>query len=203
MKPDSLPDRVLEFGAGAFARAFAAVEKVKERLDRACRALESAGIPYAIVGGNAVAAWVATVDEGAVRATREVDILLRAEDVDRAAAALKPAGFVRDRVMDVTVFLDGAEGKPSQGIHVLIAGHKVRPEYFSAAPDPSVAVMVDDRRVVPLEELVVMKLNSFRLKDRVHLIDMIQTGLVDQTWPGRFHAELGARLQQLLDNPEG
>lgn len=47
-----------------------------------------------------------------------------------------------------------------------------------------------------------MKLNSFRLKDRVHLLDLIGVGLVDATWPGRFPAELGARLQELLDNPD-
>jgi hypothetical protein len=50
-----------------------AVEKVRERLGRAARELEQARIPYAIVGGNAVAAWVSEVDESA----RHVDILLR------------------------------------------------------------------------------------------------------------------------------
>jgi hypothetical protein len=47
-----------------------AVLKVRERLLRATQALEAAGIPYAVAGGNAVASWVATVDEGAVRTTR-------------------------------------------------------------------------------------------------------------------------------------
>jgi hypothetical protein len=51
--------------------------------------------------------------------------------------------------------------------------------------------------------LVQMKLNSFRLKDRVHLLDMIGVGLVDQTWPARLPPELADRLQLLLDNPEG
>lgn len=40
-----------------------AVAKVRERLLRATSALNRAGIPYAVVGGNAVAYWVATVDE--------------------------------------------------------------------------------------------------------------------------------------------
>ena len=34
-----------------------AVEKVRDRLQRATAALESAGVPYAVIGGNAVAAW--------------------------------------------------------------------------------------------------------------------------------------------------
>ena len=50
-----------------FDRMVRAVEKVRERLLRAAAALEQAGIPYAVTGGNAVAAWVSRVDEAAVR----------------------------------------------------------------------------------------------------------------------------------------
>jgi hypothetical protein len=48
-----------------------------------------------------------------------------------------------------------------------------------------------------------MKLTSWRLKDRVHLIDMIQVGLLDASWPARLPPPLAARLQELLDNPNG
>ena len=67
-----------------FDRMFSAVEKVRERLDRSCAALENAQVPYAVIGGNTVAAWVATKDDGAVRNTRDVDLLLQVEDLDRA-----------------------------------------------------------------------------------------------------------------------
>jgi hypothetical protein len=113
---------------------FGAVEKVRERLERACKAVEDDQVRYAIIGGNAVAAWVATVDDGAVRNTRNVDTLLQDKDLDRATEALAKVGFVRDSVMNVTVFLDGPEGKPSQGLHILLAGAKLRPEYVTAAP---------------------------------------------------------------------
>jgi hypothetical protein len=63
--------------AATWERMIRAVEKVRERLEKAVAALEAAGLPYAVVGGNAVANWVATVDEGAVRNTRDVDILVR------------------------------------------------------------------------------------------------------------------------------
>ena len=182
---------------------FAAVEQVRERLDRACGALESAGVPYAVVGGNAVAAWVATVDEGAVRNTRDVDILLREEDLPAAEAALSGVGFVRDSVLDVVVFLDGPDGKPSQGLHVLIAGRKVREGNATAAPSVDQHRSFDGKRFVDLERLVEMKLNSFRDKDRTHLRDLIGIGLIDATWPSRFPDELGGQLQQLLDDPDG
>jgi len=48
-----------------------------------------------------------------------------------------------------------------------------------------------------------MKLIAWRDKDRTHLRDMIGVGLIDATWPARFAAPLGERLQQLLDNPNG
>lgn len=48
-----------------------------------------------------------------------------------------------------------------------------------------------------------MKLTSHRDKDRTHLRDMIDVGLVDVTRPTRFAPKLGARLQALLDNPDG
>ena len=90
-------------GPFIFDRMFRAVEKVRERLERACAALEKHKVPYAVVGGNAVAAWVATVDEGAVRNTRDVDILLNRQDIDRATVALQEAGFHREVAKGSTV----------------------------------------------------------------------------------------------------
>jgi hypothetical protein len=60
-----------------------------------------------------------------------------------------------------------------------------------------------DFQVVTLAALVRMKLTAYRLKDRVHLLDMIGVGLIDATWPTRLPPPLGDRLQQLLDNPNG
>lgn len=47
-----------------------------------------------------------------------------------------------------------------------------------------------------------MKLTSYRDKDRMHLRDLIEVGLVDTSWIARLPAALAARLQSLLDNPE-
>ncbi len=73
-------------------RLVLAVEKVRERLLRATAALENAGVPYAVIDGNAVAAWVARVDEAAVRNTQDVDILLRRTELALAQAALEKGG---------------------------------------------------------------------------------------------------------------
>jgi hypothetical protein len=197
------PMIVREDHGSIFERMFLAVELVKQRLDRVCAALRSANVPYAVIGGNAVAAWVATIDDGAVRNTRDVDILLREEDLALATKALASAGFVRDSVMDVIVFLDGPNGKPSQGIHVLLANRKVREEYASKTPTIDCSTDFEGKSIVKLEALVEMKLNSFRDKDRTHLRDMIQIGLIDLSWPSRFAESLGNRLQELIDDPDG
>jgi hypothetical protein len=123
--------------------------------------------------------------------------------VQAAASALLAVGFYRDSVMDVTVFLDGKEGKSSQGIHILLADTKVKAEYASSTPSVESSTMIDGKRIVNLIDLVEMKLNAYRLKDRTHLVDMIQIGLIDQSWPTKFVVPLSDRLQALLDNPDG
>jgi hypothetical protein len=179
-----------------------AVEKVRARLDRAVAALEGAGIPYAVAGGNAVAAWVSRVDEAAVRNTQDVDILLRRADLEQAKAALAGAGFIFRHVKGVDLFLDGAGAKARDAVHVVFAGEKVLAEYIAPSPDVTEADSAGPFRVVDLEPLVRMKLTSYRLKDRVHLLDMIGVGLIDDSWTDRLPPELAARLQELLDNPE-
>ncbi len=184
-------------------RMMNAVLKVRERLERTSRCLAKANVPYAIIGGNAVAAWVSTVDPGAVRNTRDVDILLRRDDFPRAIDAMATEGFVQEQAGSVTLFLDGPDGLPSQGVHVLWANEKVRPTYESATPSIESVRMLENMRIVELEDLVRMKLTSFRLKDQVHLQDFIAVGLVDTNWLTRFTPALAARLQTVIENPDG
>lgn len=184
-------------------RALMAAEKVKERLRKATRALDGAGVPYAVVGGNAVAEWVGRVDDEAVRNTRDVDILVRRTDFATARSALEAAGFVYQHLLDVDVFVDGPQGKPSGGIHLLFAGEKVRTEDQHPCPQVDESERAAEFQVITLLALVRMKLMSWRLKDRVHLLDLIQVGLIDASWPARLPPPLAERLQQLLDNPNG
>lgn len=184
-------------------RMIEAVQAVRERALRATAALERAGIPYAMAGGNAVAAWVSRVDRAAVRNTQDVDILVRRADLDAVKAALESVGFVHANVMDVTCFIDGPDGKARDAVHLLFAGEKVRPTYPIATPDVTEREQADDYAVVSLESLVQMKLTSFRRKDQVHLQDMISLGLIDAAWLDRLIPEHADRLRQLLDDPDG
>jgi hypothetical protein len=190
-------------GLLALERMERAVWKVKDRLLRATAALENAGVPYAVVGGNAVGAWVEQVDEAAVRATQDVDLTILRADLEAARAALEAKGFIYRHVAGVDMFLDGPNAKPRDAVHIVFSGEKVRPHYVAPVPDVSEVESFKAFRVLKLESLVRMKLTSFRDKDRTHLRDMIGVGLVDETWVGKYSPELGARLQELLDNPDG
>lgn len=187
----------------SWQRMIEAVEAVRERALRATVALRAAGIPYAVAGGNAVAAWVARVDRAAVRNTQGVDILVRRSDFDAIKVALEGAGFEHHELMGVDYFIDKPDGSPRDAVHLLYAGEKVRETYPVPSADVTEVETADDYDVVTLEALVRMKLNSFRDKDRMHLRDMIDVGLIDETWPLRLVPEHAERLQQLLDDPDG
>jgi hypothetical protein len=64
-------------------------------------ALESAGVDYALIGALAVAVW------GAPRATKDIDLLVRREDLPRARAAARDRGFTLEALP--LEFKDGTE----------------------------------------------------------------------------------------------
>lgn len=180
-----------------------AVEKVRERLLRAVAALESAGIPYAIAGGNAVAAWVSTVDEAAVRNTRDVDMMLRREDLGRTREALEKIGFVYRHTAELDVFLDGPESSVRDAVHIVFANEMVRPHELATNPDVTDSENTGEFTILSLSALVQIKLTAYRDKDKTHLRDLIEIGLVDSSWIEKLPRALGDRLQALLDDPFG
>jgi hypothetical protein len=189
------------YGPFSLERMVRAVEKVRERLLRATAALEASGVPYAVAGGNAVAAWVTRVDESAVRNTRDVDILIRRSDFAAARTALEGAGFVYAFVFGVDVFLDGGEAKPRDAVHLVFALEKVRDDEPLANPDVTESEAADQYRVLTLRALVQIKLTAFRDKDRTHLRDLLEVGLIDASWKQYYPEELANRLQSLIDTP--
>lgn len=180
-----------------------AVELVRKRLERAARALHLAGIPYAVVGGNAVAAWVATIDEAAVRNTQDVDILIRRTDLDAVRAALESAGFHYRHAAGPDLFLDEAGSSPRSAVHIIFANELVRATEPAPNPDVTASSEMGPLRVLNLAALVNVKLTAFRDKDRTHLRDLIGVGLVDRSWLPSLIPALAERLCHILDNPDG
>ncbi len=178
------------------------MDTVRDRLNRAVKILEDASIAYAVAGGNAVAAWVTRVDAAAVRYTQDVDILLRREDLEAAKEVFAKGGFIYRHVKSIPMFLDGEGAKARDAVHVVFANEEVRSTNLAESPSIDEVDTKGDFRVVDLQPLVKMKLTSYLLKDQVHLQDMSQVGLIDETWPSRFEPKLAQRLKQILDNPE-
>lgn len=188
-------------GPFSMERVVRAVEKVRQRLLRATAALKAGGVPYAVAGGNAVALWVSRVDEAAVRNTQDVDVLLRRTDLPAAVAALESAGFTHRHVAGLDLFLDGPDARPREAVHIVFANELVHPGEAVPAPDVIASEAGPEYQVLSLDALVTVKLTAYRDKDRVHLRDLIEVGLVDASWITRVPEPLRHRLQELLDTP--
>jgi hypothetical protein len=190
---------VVPSSISAWERYLMALDEVTDRLQRIAGALEAAGVPYALVGGQAVALWVATRDPAAVRTTKDVDILLRREDLPRARAAAASVALDYFEVVGVGMFLERSDPNPRKGVHLLWAGEKVRPEYPLPSPTMEEREMLEPgKAVVSLAGLVRMKLMSNRDQDRVHLRDMIDVGLIERSLLQTLPPELASRLDTLL-----
>ena len=192
----------IELHAFSWERMIQAVEKVQARTLRATGVLKSANIPCAVAGGNAVAAWVARVDRAAVRNTQDVDILIRRSDFQAAKEALESSDFFYQVIFGEDCFLDQPDQNPRGAAHLLFAGEKVKPDDLLPNAEITEREPAEQYDILQLESLVRMKLNTHRLKDRVHLLDMISIGLVDESWLPRFPQPPADRLQQLIDNPD-
>ncbi len=117
--------------------------------------------------------------------------------------ALLAAGFDYKHTAGLDLFLDGPSARPRDPVHIIFAGEKVRPEELLPNPDVTESVPSDQFRVLDLEALVRIKLTSYRDKDRTHLRDLLDVGLIDGSWCWRYPAELAARLQSLINTPDG
>jgi hypothetical protein len=139
------------------------------------------------------------VDKEAVRNTKDVDLLVRRDDFPRVVDVLQSVGFIHQDVAGVDLFLDGPEGSVRSAIQIVFAGEKVREEDPLPTPDVGEAEAGPDFPVPTLDALVRMKLTSLRLKDKVHLLDLLDVGLIDEGWCGRLPPEIAARLEELID----
>jgi hypothetical protein len=130
------------------------IEQLFDMLKRAADGLQKAGIDYRLVGGLAIFFHVDHLDPLAARFTRDIDLAIHRRDVAAVRAVLDPIGF---------------------RYHLVFINEKVRPEYLEPVPDsPAVTSLV----LAPVSDLLLMKLTSFREKDRVHVRDMDAVGLI-------------------------
>ena len=197
-------DQEVWHGMPVIERAGYWMSCVIDRARRFCAVLDAAGVPYGVCGGMSVMAWVTSRDPDYTRTTKNVDILMRREDLPRAAGALEPHGFVFAEVNGIPMFLDGPNGTPKHAVHVVVADEQ--PSRFETIRVPSLAAVQRDGAApwprVDLATLIEMKLLAMRPHDIAHLGDLLRVGLIDRTWRDRIRPELRERFDRAYDEAE-
>lgn len=168
-----------------------------QQLREVTAALEAARIQYAMVGGHAVAAWVARADRALVPSTEDADILVRRDDLPDVRRVLEGLGLSPSHPQGPSVAFHRPSGSGVRStVNLVFAGELVHPEDDLPAPlvdnvDPSFSGM----KVVSLPSLVAMTLVANRPVDQAYLIDLLMAGVV----PATASLGLPARLAQDLD----
>ena len=141
-------------------------------------AFSQAGLDYCVVGGLAVYLYVEDAQPEAGRLTRDIDVAIRREDLEKIVAAVQPFGLVYRRTGGVEMLVDEQAASARRAIHLVFAGEKVRPEYSHVVPQLGPVHKVKGIRLIPLPDLISMKLTSFRAQDETHINDLDEAGLI-------------------------
>jgi len=173
------------------------VEQLFDLAGRVEAAFAAAGLEYRVIGGLAVYLYVEEAEPDAGRLTRDIDIAVRREDLDRIARAVEPFGLQHRHVAGVDMLVQ--EGAPSarRAVHLIFTGEKVKANYPQAAPPIGPCRVLHGVRVAALADLIGMKLTSFRLKDETHLKDLDEAGLITPEIESGLPETLRARLSQV------
>jgi hypothetical protein len=161
------------------------------------RAFASAGIEYRVVGGLAAYLYVEEREPDAGRLTKDIDITVRRADLAAIAKAVEPFGLQYRHVAGVDMLVQAGQPSARRAVHMIFSGEKVREEYPEAAPEIGECHILQGVRLVPVEQLVRMKLTSFRLKDEMHLKDLDEAGVITPEIESRLSPIQQDRLQQV------
>jgi hypothetical protein len=173
-------------------------QQLLDLLSRVSSVLQDAGIPHRVVGGMAVYLHVSNAEEDAGRLTKDVDIAVRRSDLQRIAEASARHGLEYRHAAGVDMLLDRSKPGVRRAVHFVFAGEKVRPEYLEPVPDLDKApIVLQGTWLMPVEELVRMKLTSFRLKDQVHIKDLDEVHLITPEIEAAMSPALRERLAHI------
>ena len=161
------------------------------------RIFSSAGLEYRIVGGLAACLYVEELSPDAGRLTKDIDVVVRRADLDRIAEAARAFGFERRHTAGGDMLTRADQPSARRAVHLVFAGEKVRPDYLEPAPSIGDSREIRGLRLIPLPDLVRMKLTSFRLRDQTHLKDLDDAGLITADVEAALTPELSARLARV------
>lgn len=174
------------------------VDQLRDVVKRLDAALTGAGIRYQVIGGFAVFCHVDQIDPLAARLTRDVDVAIARQDLERIAQAAKSIGMQYRHVAGVDMLVDASAPKARSAVHLVFVKEKVRPGYTDPVPDISHPIRAAEGILIaPVADLVRMKLTSFRMKDKVHIQDMDSVGLITPEIENSLSDALRERLKEV------
>ncbi len=162
------------------------VEQLLDRVHQFHSLLTDAGIAYRIVGGVAVYMHVYERDPLAARLTSDVDAAINRSDLPAVIEAARKAGLVYRPVAGVDMLVDEAQPRTRSAVHLFFSDENAHSQNTS-----------EGIWVAAVEDLLHMKLTSYRLKDRVHIQDMDGVGLITSQLESRLPEPLAVRLAEI------
>jgi hypothetical protein len=157
----------------------------------------SAGLEHRVVGGLAAYLYVEEMEPDAGRLTKDIDIVVRREDLPKIAKAVEPFGLQYRHAAGVDMLVQTGERSARRAVHLVFSGEKVRQDYAEPTPELGPYRTIKGIRLIPLSDLIRMKLTSFRAKDEAHLKDLDEAGLVTPDIEAGLSPILGERLAQV------
>ncbi len=169
-------------------------------LQRISRPLENAAIPHELIGGLAVFVHVERANSEYGRTTKDVDLMIRRADLEQVVAVAEQHGFRFRHVAGVDMLCYGETNKAKDAIHLLFSGEKVKASQIEPNPPlvpERVPIRGENVWIIPVADLVRMKLTTYRLVDRVHIKDMEEVGLITPQIERSLSPELLHRLEAI------
>jgi hypothetical protein len=164
--------------------------------------LEQAGVPHELVGGLAVFLHVENADSMHSSLTRGIDVMILREDLPRVVAIAEEHGFRFRHSSGLDMLLYGETNSARNAVHLLYTGEKVKAGQLEAHPGirpVRAGLHGQDFLVIPVMDLVRMKLSSNRDKDRVHICGMEAAGLITKAVEDGLSEDLRSRLRHIRE----
>ena len=169
------------------------------------KALREAGVSFEIVGGVAVNSHILPLHRSRSFVTRDIDVLLDRNDLERAAKAAEPLGYRAKKMMGGYTLIR-LEQELAEAVHLLFAGEKSKSTHLLPYP----RLHPEERDflgisvpIAPRRDLLQMELTSFRPKDLVHLEILDEAGLItpalEKDLPLVLRQRLGEARKQIAD----
>jgi hypothetical protein len=169
-------------------------------LERIAGPLAAAQIPYEVIGGMAVMVQVNRVEPSAVRNTKDIDIMIHRADLERIAEVSQHHGFTFRHADGVDMLLPPGETKALNAVHLVFSGERTKASQAVSNPPlrpEHVYVHGISVAVIPVLDLVSLKLANNRDIDRVHVRDLDSVGLIAAEIEKALPPVLYARLEEI------